>query len=160
MHLEHTMVQFLLFCEEVRLSLSIPTLCEGTDPKPPHLDLGKHSEDEIFIIRGWVYSCLSSECPGKTSIHFPVFLSQIHVVAGVKAYVPNSLLFGGIWSFCVWLVRACHHNKGKTDLRSELTARLQYVSFPGVTGNSSHWSTVVSHYFCTCFSGKRLHSNR
>lgn len=156
MRLQHAMVQFLLFCEEVKLSPSIPTLCEGMDPKPPRLDLGKHSEDKIFIFRG----CLSSECPGKTSIHFPVFLSQIHVVAGVKVYVPNCMLFGVVWSFCIWFVKAFNHNKGKTDVRSELTARLQYVSFPGVTGNSSHWSIVVSHYFCTCFSGKHLHSNR
>lgn len=65
-------------------------------------------------------------------------LSQVHVVAGVKVYVPNSLIFGVVWSFCIWFVKAFNYNKGKRDLRSELTARLQYVSFPGVTGNSSH----------------------
>lgn len=57
-----------------------------------------------------------------------MFLSQIHVVAGLKIYVPNSLLFGVVWSFCIWFVKAFNHNKEKTGLRSELTATLQYVS--------------------------------
>lgn len=51
-HPELAVIQFQLFYEAVKLSLSVLTLEEGLYPKPPLLFLWKHDEDKIT--RGWV----------------------------------------------------------------------------------------------------------